>query len=167
MKYTFKIPNKNKSTVEVYIAYFTGQHKVFVDGKQIQAIDKYKKLYEIPHSKTTTKKMRLAPKAIDFGLTVFYGDKEIPVAPKLPILDYVFGYLPFGIGVYASALYDPSILGSFIIGLVSLLLSFENIKLFRNKKLGHFTKNGLNILICIASYGIFYLIQYADKLIFK
>ena len=92
MKYTFKIPNKNKSTVEVYIAYFTGQHKVFVDGKQIQAIDKYKKLYEIPHSKTTTKKMRLAPKAIDFGLTVFYGDKEIPVAPNV-FLGVLPGYL--------------------------------------------------------------------------
>lgn len=163
MRYSFKLPNKAKTKIDVEIAFFTGQHTVWINGEKATPVDRKKKLYEIV-SKKNRRTLRLRPNVIDLGLTVYFGDREIQVTPRLSGLDYLFAYLPFGIGMYFSARFDPSLVGGIIIGILSILISFLNVRLFRSKH-STLVKNAVNILICAGSYGVYYLVYMVEGML--
>ena len=158
MKFEFMIPTKPKKQAVAKISLFTGSCKLWVEGKPMPYAGKNKKTFTIAQGKKNAKTLRLQPNIFNWGLTIIYGGKHIQVTKPLTVIDYIIGYLPFLLGLFAATYFNSDRIDGIILGVASVFCSLFNMYVIRKAA----DRKGLatlyNAAVIGGSWGLYYLI---------
>jgi hypothetical protein len=145
LKYKFTLDELGESEIELQRSFLTGRTQVFVDGKEVRK-QKPHGYYGIELGNGCIKKLKIKGASFDGIPRVFLEDKEIVLARKLLLYEYLIAGFPFVLVFFGGA----------IGGLFGALATLYNFRIIRSNM--SLMIKMLSIIASTIIAGLFYLI---------